>query len=61
MDWNRRQKECKRCSGIGYVQSEMRHEDGSTRHAWAALCECQPRTFEERTEAVAQEAAPRVC
>ena len=62
MDWNQRQTECKKCGGMGYVQSEMRHEDGSGRLAWAALCECQPRTFAERAEAAEQEAAAsRIC
>lgn len=55
MDWKRRQAECKKCNGAGYSQSEARHDDGQGPHAWAARCECQPRTMGELEEAVAQE------
>ena len=55
-DWIAKQKDCKRCRGWGYVQSEMRHEDGSGRAAWSALCQyCQPSTVPEWEEAAAQE------
>lgn len=55
MTWKQRQAECKACLGLGYVVSEMRHPDGHGPHAWAALCECQPRTIPELAEAAAEE------
>lgn len=55
-NWKDRQKNCKRCSGMGYVQSEMKHASGRGK-AWAAKCECQPRTMDELKEAVEQERA----
>lgn len=58
MNWKQKQAECKKCQGIGYTQSAMRHEDGHGAHAWAAQCECQPRTLAELKEAAEQEIAP---
>lgn len=56
IDWKERQRTCKKCSGLGYSQSEAKHEDGRGKAAWAALCECQPKTINEIAEAAAQEA-----
>lgn len=55
-DWKERQRTCKKCDGLGYRQSDAKHEDGRGR-AWAVLCECQPKTMKERAEAAAQERA----
>lgn len=55
IDWAARQRECPKCHGIGYTFSEARHANGYQPHAWAAQCECQPQTFDERLEAAAQE------
>jgi len=57
VDWKRQQAECKKCLGFGYVNSEIRHENGRQPYAWAAKCECQPSTMAELEEAVAQEKA----
>ena len=54
-EWKQRQAECAKCQGIGYRQSEAKHEDGVGQHAWAARCECQPTTMQELADAVAQE------
>jgi hypothetical protein len=54
-NWEQKQKECRKCFGFGYVQSELRHEDGQGGPAWAARCECQPQTLEDWEEAIAQE------
>jgi hypothetical protein len=58
-DWKAKQRACKRCRGLGYVRSEMRHADGRGQAAWAALCECQPRTLPEMQEAAEQEREAR--
>lgn len=55
MTWKERQRNCRKCLGTGYRQSEMRHPDGHGPHAWAVLCECQPRTMSELEEAAAEE------
>lgn len=55
MNWKERQKNCPRCRGVGYVNSEARHPNGRQPHAWAAQCECQPKTLEELAEAAEQE------
>lgn len=55
MNWKERQKDCPRCQGVGYVNSEARHSNGRQPHAWAVRCECQPTTLEELAEAAEQE------
>ena len=55
IDWVRKRKSCKICNGTGYVQSEMRHENGRQSHAWAVLCECRPQTLQDVLQAALQE------
>ena len=38
-------KNCKKCQGFGYRQSETPHESGRGK-AWAALCECAKKKLE---------------
>jgi hypothetical protein len=55
-DWKKKQRECKKCNGVGYIKSFVRHADSKQPHTSVALCECQPKSLPDLEEATKQKA-----